>query len=215
MIATINFISYIAASLFSVYFYARSVSPAQLERKLGDDAYTQCARDRVIATVLMLLALVNFVLCRRYPITRCLPARFGWPVWLSITFAILLGIPALTLIIMGIQDAGAETIAPRKETTLFSQGIYTHIRHPQAYEALLWPALALGLNSPLLLILSLPWLLLEIIMVMAEEFDLVLRFEQPYLDYREKTGAFVPLDWLDAENLKPILKKIRNLFDKD
>ena len=215
MVAFVNFVSYIAASLLSVYFYVQSVSPAQLERKIGDDAYAQCTRHRITATILMLLALVNFVLCRRYPITRWLPARFGWSVWLSITFSILLGVPALALMIIGIQDAGMETIAPRKDTTLFSQGIYKHIRHPQAFEALLWPALALGLNSPLLLFLSLPWLLLEIIMVMAEEFDLALRFGQPYLDYRDQTGAFVPLDWLGADTFKPIVEKVRELFKKE
>lgn len=213
MFAIINFISYITASLFSVIYYVRSVNPAQLERKVSEDAYAQCARDRVISTVLMLIALVNFVLCRKYPITRCLPMRFGWPAWLLVLFTALLGLPALAVMIMGIQEAGAETIAPRKDTGLFSKGIYTRIRHPQAYEALLWPALALGMNSPLLLILSLPWLLLEVIMVMAEETDLVIRFGESYLDYREKTGAFIPLDWLDKENIQPLLEKIRELFD--
>lgn len=214
MFALINFISYIAASLFSVFFYVRSVSPAQRERKMGEEAYAQCAQDRVISTVLMLLALATFVLCRKFPITRSLSMRFGWPAWLSIVFAVILGLPALTLTIMGLQEAGAETIAPRKETKLYSTGIYTHIRHPQASEALLWPALALGLNSPLLLLLSLPWLLLEIIMVMAEDTDLVIRFGEPYLKYRENTGAFIPLDWLEKENMKQVVEKIKELFDK-
>jgi protein-S-isoprenylcysteine O-methyltransferase Ste14 len=35
-------------------------------------------------------------------------------------------------------------------------------------------------------------LLVEYVMVMAEERDLVIRFGQAYVDYRRRTGAFLP-----------------------
>ena len=102
-----------------------------------------------------------------------------------------IGLPSLVLVFLGVRDAGSETAAPGKDHQLYA-GIYDHIRHPQAYEALLWPAIAFGLNSPYLFLLSLPWLLLEYIMVMGEEFDLIVRYGEPYLSYKEKTGAFFP-----------------------
>jgi protein-S-isoprenylcysteine O-methyltransferase Ste14 len=218
MASVLNFSSFVIASLASVYMYVLSVSPAQMERKLGEEAYPRAGRLRVAAVVLMMIAFINFILCRNFPITRCLPGHFAWPVWISIMLAALLGIPALSLVIIGMQDAGNEAIAPRKENQLYDKGIYTHIRHPQAYEVLIWPAFAFGLNSPLLLVLSLPWLLLETIMVMAEEFDLVIRFGEEYLTYRENTGALIPKgwqNWRDNPNLANLIEKIKELFEKE
>lgn len=215
MIASLNFFCYVLTSLVSVYLYVYSVSPAFLERKFGEAAYERCARYRVAAMVFMIIALINFILCRSYPVIRCLPTKFDWPVWLSTAFALILALPALALVITGMQDAGNEAIAPRKENRLYNTGIYTHIRHPQAYEALLWPAFAFGLNSPLLLVLSLPWLLLETIMVMAEEIDLVIRFGEPYLAYRERTAALIPRAWLNMDNLSNLLDKIKEYFRKE
>jgi protein-S-isoprenylcysteine O-methyltransferase Ste14 len=57
---------------------------------------------------------------------------------------------------------------------------------------LLWFTVAFHLNSPFLVLYSFLWLLVEYIMVMAEERDLVIRFGQAYVDYRRRTGAFFP-----------------------
>ncbi len=211
MIAKLNFFAYVVLSLLSVVFYVKSVSPAQLEKKIGPTAYERCAKYRLVSGIAMSIALINFILCRSYPITRCLPMRFYWPAWLLMVLAVLIGLPAISLVVIGIQDAGAETMAPRREHQLYSRGIYTHIRHPQAYEALLWPALALGLNSPLLLVLSLPWLLLEYIMVMAEEFDLVIRFGDPYLAYHAATPPFIPREL----QLRSLIEKIKDSLHEE
>jgi len=163
-----------------------------LERITGKNAYARCAHLRVFSMLTMTIAMLAFLLCHFFPIMDGLPDRFNWPEWISTAIALMIALPSLTLVILGMKDAGSETAVPKKEHQLYSKGIYTRIRHPQAYEALLWPAIAFGLNSPLLFLLSLPWLLLEYIMVMSEEFDLIVRFGEPYLIYKEKTGAFFP-----------------------
>lgn len=191
MFAKINFISYFIMSFVSVHFYVKSVSPAQLERVLGESAYAHCGKLRVWAIVFMTIAFINFITCRFLPVTRCLPVVFAWPRWVSWFAAALLAVPSLTLVAIGWRDAGSEAAVPDNKNPMYG-GIYRYIRHPQAYEALLWPAAALALHSPFLLAISLPWLLLELIMVMAEEFDLALRFGESYLSYREKTGPFFP-----------------------
>ena len=44
MIAWINLIVMIASAFLMLYFYVKSVSPAALEKKIGDSAYARCKR---------------------------------------------------------------------------------------------------------------------------------------------------------------------------
>jgi protein-S-isoprenylcysteine O-methyltransferase Ste14 len=57
---------------------------------------------------------------------------------------------------------------------------------------LLWFTVAFLLNSPCLVLYSFLWLLVEYVMVMAEERDLVIRSGQACVDYRRRTGVFLP-----------------------
>lgn len=214
MLAVLNFISLIAASAAFTILYVMSVSPAQSERLIGEDAYLRCARKRMLAMVVMGLAAINFILCRSLPLANWLAIPFSWPRWLSFTFALLLGLPALALAITGFQDLGSEWLTPTKKNKLVTKGIYKQIRHPQAYQALLWPALAFGLHSPLLLVLSIHLVLIEFIMAMAEETDLVIRYGEPYLRYRDKTGMFFPKGKSNWDFLVKIIDSIKNIFDK-
>lgn len=214
MLKVLNFSCYMAASFAACWLYVRSVSPAQLERRIGEKAYTRCARYRTGSIILMLIAMINFVLVRSFPFTRCIPGKFSLPEWLSFSFAVIIAVPSLALMITGMQGIGGETLAPNKRNKLVHKGIYAHIRHPQAYEALLWPAVAFGLHSPLLLILSLPWLLLEAIMVMAEDLDLVVRFGETYLKYKEKTPAFLPINDMDLGVFNEIGDRLSDLFSR-
>ena len=203
MLAILNFISLCAASSASLILYIKSISPAQAERQMGEDAYLKCARFRMAAIVVMGLAVINFILSRSLPFANWMAAPFSWPRWVSFTFALLLGLPALALLISGIQDMGSEWLTPAKKNKLVTKGIYKQIRHPQAYQALLWLALAFGLNSPLLLVISIPLILLEFIMTMAEETDLAIRYGEPYLKYRDKTNMFFP----KGKNTRDFLSK--------
>lgn len=212
MLEILNFLLFIATSTASAILYVKSVSPAQMEREKVPLPYELSKRYRMGSLVAMGLALVFFILCRSLPIANALAAPFRWPQWLSFFFAMLLALPALALMITGLQDMGSESYSPAKTNKLQTKGIYKKIRHPQAYEALLWPAIALGLHSPLLLALSVLWLLLEIIMVMGEETDLIIRFGEPYLKYRDKTGMFFPKGKIDLSFIEPVKAYINDLF---
>ena len=167
------------------------------------------------AIVIMGLAVINFILSRSLPFANWMAAPFSWPRWVSFIFALLLGLPALALLISGIQDMGSEWLTPAKKNKLVTKGVYKQIRHPQAYQALLWPALAFGLHSPLLLLISIPLILLEFIMTMAEETDLVIRYGEPYLKYRSKTGMFFPKGKNTWDFLSKIIGALKVYFNID
>ncbi|MFW9864374.1 MAG: methyltransferase family protein, partial [Candidatus Thorarchaeota archaeon] len=93
---------------------------------------------------------------------------------------------------IGARDAGEETLIPKKEHTLYG-GIYEKIRHPQALgEVWLGMVVGLYLNSPLLVALSLVFFPTFYYFCIVEERDLVIRYGQDYVDYRERIGMFFP-----------------------
>ena len=215
MLRTLNFLAYIAASAASAILYVASVRPAQMEYEKVPDPYALCRRYRMASVVLMALAFLFFIATRYMPLASVYAAPFGWPRWVSFILALLLGIPGLSLLITGLQDLGSESYAPAKANKLKTRGIYRIIRHPQAYEALIWPAIAFGMNSQYLLALASPWLLLEIIMVMAEETDLLIRFGDAYIKYRARTGMFIPKSILRSGFLEPVKERVNDLFNPD
>jgi len=191
MIAWLNIAVLVLMTALTLFFYVKSVGPAALEREIGPVAYEKCARYRLVAMIAMTLGMANYVLYFFYPLPIPLPRTFPWPWWVSGVVGLLIAVPSGYLLARGMRDAGEETMAPKKERGLYG-GIYERIRHPQAWEALLWFTFAFWLNSPFLVLYSLVWLGVEYAMVMAEERDLVLRFGQAYVDYRRRTGAFLP-----------------------
>jgi protein-S-isoprenylcysteine O-methyltransferase Ste14 len=185
LIEWLNFLALIAATILFLYFYVKSAGPAQLEKKIGEAAYPKCMRYRLIASVFESLTVVNYVVYFFYPLPIGLPLVLPIP-WLdSVLIAILILIP-------GMRDAGRETIEPKKEHALYG-GIYETIRHPQAIgESFLWFPFAFFLNSPFLVLYSFIWFPVLYIMCIAEEKDLVIRYGQPYLEYRERVGFLIP-----------------------
>jgi len=191
VIAWINFAVLVAATVLTPVFYIKSVGPAALEQKIGPAAYEKCGRYRLVAMITMTLAMGNYVVYYFYPLPIPLPLTFPWPWWVSAAISVLIAIPSGYLLARGMKDAGEETLMPKQEHTLYG-GIYEKIRHPQAWEALLWFTVAFLLHSPFLVLYSFLWLPIEYMMVMAEEPDLVIRFGQEYEEYRRRTGAFLP-----------------------
>lgn len=81
---------------------------------------------------------------------------------------------------------------PKKEHPLYG-GIYEKIRHPQAIgEFPLWWVLAFLLDSPFLAVYSIVWIPIFLIMCLAEEKDLLLRFGDEYAQYQQRTGFLIP-----------------------
>ena len=113
MLAWINFFVLLISSLFFLYFYVRSVSPAGRARIIGEKAYRLCFYDRIVAGVLELIITANFILYYFFPLPTPLPNHFPWPWWLSLLIAAVIGIPATTLMIIGLRDAGEEAMRPK------------------------------------------------------------------------------------------------------
>ena len=83
--------------------------------------------------------------------------------------------------------------APYEDTTMHD-GIYQYIRHPGALgEMPLYIALAIFLNNWFLVL----WMTFFVLIytplaIYFEEMDLVKRFGDEYLKYKERTGALIP-----------------------
>ncbi|MCG8350260.1 MAG: isoprenylcysteine carboxylmethyltransferase family protein [Chloroflexales bacterium] len=192
MIPWLNFSVLVASSFLFTLFYVKSVSPAALEKRIGPSAYQRCAIYRVIASVFMIVAMVNYILYVWFPLPVPLPRTFPWPWWASALITVLIVIPALYLMLRGVKDAGEETMKPKREHTMYS-GIYTHIRHPQAVgEFPLWWALAFLLHSPFLVLFSFVYVPVWYYFCVAEERDLLIRYGAAYEEYRRKTGFWLP-----------------------
>ena len=192
LIEWLNFIVLIVSSILFLYFYVKSVSPAQLEKTMGEIAYPKCKTYRIIAGAFEGITIINYVVYIFYPLPLGLPLTLPWDYLLSLVMAFVIIIPSAYLMIIGMRDAGQETLEPKKEHTLYT-GIYDKVRHPQAIgEAVLWFPFALWFNSPFLVLYSFIWIPIFYIMCWAEERDLIVRYGQPYLDYRDRVGFLIP-----------------------
>jgi protein-S-isoprenylcysteine O-methyltransferase Ste14 len=192
MIAWINLVLLIASTLLTLLFYVLSVRPAALEKKIGSAAYAHCTRYRIVASLLMTVAAVSYVLYFFFPLPISLPQTFPWPWWVSALIAAGIAIPAGYLFLRGMRDAGEETMIVRQEHTLYG-GIYEKIRHPQAAGELpFWWVIAFLLHSPFLALYSVIWIPIFVLMCLAEERDLALRYGEMYEDYRQRTGFLIP-----------------------
>jgi protein-S-isoprenylcysteine O-methyltransferase Ste14 len=190
--AWINFAVLLFASLLFLYYYVLSVSPAGREKIIGLRAYRLCFYDRLASGAFEFVITVNFVLYYFSPLPTPLPDKFPWAWWVSLIIAVLIGIPATTLMMIGLRDAGEEALRPKKEHTMYG-GIYAKIRHPQAVgEVFLFPVIAILLHSPFLTLFSLIYFPIFILLCFAEEQDLLLRYGEAYAEYCRHTGAFFP-----------------------
>jgi len=188
----LNFIILVISTILFLYFYVKSVSPAQLEKTMGEIAYPKCKTYRLIAGIFEGITIINYIVYVFYPLPLDLPLTLPWDYLLSFIFSFVILIPSAYLMIKGMRDAGEETLEPKKEHILYT-GIYDTVRHPQAIgEAVLWFPFALWFNSLFLVLYSFIWIPIFYIMCWAEERDLIIRYGQPYLDYRNRVGFLIP-----------------------
>jgi len=192
VIEWINFIVLVMSTVLLAHFYVKSVRPAALEKEVGEHAYPKCRRYRIIASALEVVTIVNYLIYYFYPLFIDFPRLLPWEHWISIIVGFLILIPSLTLMFKGLRSAGKESLEPKKEHTLYS-GIYETLRHPQAVgEAFIWLAISFFLNSPFLILYSFLWGPIFYVFCIAEERDLVIRYGQPYLEYRDRVGFLIP-----------------------
>ena len=192
MIAWTNLCVLIVSTVLTLYFYVKSASPAVLEKRIGEQAYARCTRYRILASVFMTIASLNYVVYFFYPLPLPLPRAFPWPWWVSALAAVAIAIPSAYLWVRGMKDAGEETMIVKKEHTLYG-GIYERIRHPQvAGEMPFWWVIAFLLNSPFLVLYSTVWIPIFVTMCLAEERDLALRYGPAYEEYKQRTGFLIP-----------------------
>ncbi|MFW9878574.1 MAG: methyltransferase family protein [Candidatus Thorarchaeota archaeon] len=126
------------------------------------------------------------------PLPIPIPRFFIWDYWISLIFSIVILISCLYIILKGLKDAGREAVFPEKDHTLY-KGIYEKIQHPQALgEVFLWWSVSFILNSPFFFLYSIVWFPLFYWFCISEEKDLIVRYGEPYNDYREHTGIFFP-----------------------
>jgi protein-S-isoprenylcysteine O-methyltransferase Ste14 len=192
MIAWINFGVLVLATILTLLFYIKSAGPAALERKIGEAAYARCTRYRFLAGLMMGVAAFNYVVYVFFPLPIPLPRTFAWPWWVSALIAVAIAIPAGYLMYRGMRDAGEETMVLKKEHTLYG-GIYDKIRHPQAVGELpMWWVIAFLCHSPFLVLYSFVWIPVFVLMCLAEERDLAIRYGEAYKVYRRRTGFLLP-----------------------
>jgi len=188
----INFIMLALSTVLMVHFYIKSVRPAALEKEVGESAYPKCKQYRIIASAFEVVTIVNYLIYYFYPLSIDFPRLLPWEYRVSVVVGLVILVPSLILMVKGLRDAGIESLEPKKEHTLYG-GIYETLRHPQAVgEAFIWLAISFFLNSPFLILYSFLWLPIFYVFCLAEERDLVIRYGQPYLEYRDRVGFLIP-----------------------
>jgi protein-S-isoprenylcysteine O-methyltransferase Ste14 len=192
MIPWINFAVLIVSSFLFTIFYVKSVGPAALENRIGESAYNRCATYRMISSIFMMVAAINYVLYYWFPLPVPFPDTFPWSYWVSVMIAVVIAIPSLYLMLRGVKDAGEETMRPKQEHGMYG-GIYERIRHPQAVgEFPLWWVIAFLVHSPFLVLFSFLYVPVWYYLCVAEERDLLIRYGIAYEEYCRRVGFWLP-----------------------
>lgn len=191
-VAWLNLVSLHISAFLLVYLYVLSAMPVTRAERRGERAWNECKWLRSIAGFFELVLSINMILWIWFP-----APNMAWPFHpnpvVGKVIAVAIAVPSAAILVKGIKDAGKETMQPSKTTKMFG-GIYQHIRHPQTLgEMPLFIAIALFTNSLFLVVWATLFVILgTAILIHYEEKDLVKRFGDAYLEYRRRTGAFVP-----------------------
>ncbi len=134
-------------------------------------------------------------------ITILHPAWLEWgayasPDWLRWVGG-MLGMLCLPLMVWVFRSIGAnisETLMTKQEHKLITTGAYRRVRHP-LYASALMLIFSLALLSASWLLLGfwlITLLIFRLIVIPAEERNMVEKFGHPYESYRDRTGALLP-----------------------
>lgn len=176
MIAWINFFVLLMATLLVLSLELKSAKPAALEEKLGAVAYDRCTRYRMLASLLMGLAGISYIIYFLYPLPMPLPRTFPWSWWVSAGIAAAFTLPGAYLWWREMNAAANES------NWISSQpygDVYERNQHPHlASELPFWWSIAFLLHSPFLVLFSLVWAIGLEAISWVEERDLLLRYRQ-------------------------------------
>jgi protein-S-isoprenylcysteine O-methyltransferase Ste14 len=175
------------------YLYVLSIQPVKRSKKFGEKAWIDCKKYRSMGGLFELISLINLVLWIWFPLPIIDKWIISHNIWLGIIIAISIMIPCSIILGMGLKAAGSETLSPSKDTLMYG-GIYNFIRHPQTLgEFPMFVAISFALNSWFLVLISSIFIISYIpIMMHYEEKDLIRRFGEDYIEYKENTGALFP-----------------------
>jgi protein-S-isoprenylcysteine O-methyltransferase Ste14 len=192
LIEWLNLLLLILSTIASLYFYLKSVQPAKLEQEIGEIAYEKCERYRIYSSIPFGIFFISYVIYAFYPLPLPIPNELPWDYSVSVILLIVISIPSFALMSVGVKAAGEETLRPKKEHRMYG-GIYNWIRHPQSLGEV-WVAhiVALLLNRTFLFLFAFIWIPVFYYMALVEERDLVLRYGEPYIEYRNRVGMFFP-----------------------
>src|SRR5690554_5928964 len=117
MLPLIIVITLFFSMIWYTLFYILSVSPAQLERKIGEKSYKICALLRKISFAGMGLCILSEILYFFFPLNMGIPERIingmeGWII--SIIVGLLLFIFA-SVIIIKVSKVAKDSFVPKKE----------------------------------------------------------------------------------------------------
>jgi protein-S-isoprenylcysteine O-methyltransferase Ste14 len=166
--------------------------PMTRAEKHGEQAWDDCRRYRRIAGFFVAILLMNMILWYWIPVPD-----LNWVIHPNFRIPQFIGtmvlIPFAIILVKALKDAGRESFEPTQETKLYG-GIYNYIRHPQLLgRTPLTLVLTLWLNSLFLFIFACIFLGFFVpAIIHYEEKDLVKRFGDSYIQYRERTGAIFP-----------------------
>ncbi|MSO29937.1 MAG: isoprenylcysteine carboxylmethyltransferase family protein [Acidobacteria bacterium] len=183
----------IAASLIlfpiMAYHRVRSQSTGEkLDRRQEGYFMLFTLRPIGIATMLGLLAYMVNPQWMAWS-SMALPAWFRWA-------GVALGAIAGVLLVWTLRNLGrnlTDTVVTRREHTLVTRGPYRWVRHP-FYDVVVLSVFANGLTATnwFLLVGGVLLVVLMVIRTRREEERLLARFGDPYREYVERTGRFLP-----------------------
>ncbi|MGB3236730.1 MAG: hypothetical protein WBB29_00445 [Geitlerinemataceae cyanobacterium] len=186
MIAWINFSVLLVATLLVLSLELQSAKPAALEKKIGAIAYNRCTRYRTIASLLMGLAGINYIIYFLYPLPIPLARTFSWSWWVSAGIAAAFAIPSACL---WLREMNAATEKSDWSSNQPYKDVYDLNEHPHlASELPFWWSISFLLHSPFLVLFSLVWAIGLEVVSSVEERDLLLRYRQR----RDRKGVLIP-----------------------
>ncbi len=192
IISWTNFIFLNVSAILSFYVYTLSIMTVTREQNKGKKAWKESIRLRILADIIWILFILNFILWIWFPVKS-----INWPIsqdYISLfIISVIFMLPFLIITFKAVKDAGSETVITSVKNEMYG-GIYNYIRHPQMLgTAPIILLICCLLNSLILLIwFSILIVIIIPIVIHFEEKDLLLRFGELYKDYQRRTGAIIP-----------------------